>query len=161
MTFADQITVAQKWTSNYDSVFEDQIKNTLNAEYLHYTKAFPNIVTSRTGTFTTVADQLDQQVGTDVGKKCVLVAEYPDFHAVSGAPQILTPVRYDDEGYLLVNFQEKPDDEHEISYDYRLRITALTDESASMSVDADAQLAIAHRAARKLVTFNVQAFHQF
>src|SRR3990167_9496351 len=130
MTFADQITVAQKWTSNYDSVFEDQIKNTLNAEYLHYTKAFPNIVTSRTGTFTTVADQLDQQVGTDVGKilrayltsglngadgkgtiyvwpKSRLVAEYPDFHAVSGAPQILTPVRYDDEGYLLVNFQEK------------------------------------------------------
>lgn len=184
MTFGEQKTMIQKWTGNRETDYATLIGQALNAEYLRYTKAFPSLVTIKVGqTFNTTASLRNNKVATDAGRlirawlqdgnegydgsgtievwtKEHLVQDYPNFHTETGSPRVMAPVAYDGDGYLLVNFDRLPDAVYAVYLDYYLKVTALSSDSAEMSVALDAQMEITHRAARKLVPTDSTAFAQ-
>jgi len=183
VTLLEQIRVVQKWAGNYEDDFKATIIAALNAEYLRFTKAYPNLVTTKTDSFSTVASQRDQQIKTDAGRlirawdnsgengyngygtievwdKSRLVAQFPKFHIETGYPRVLSPAGIDDSGYLFCHFDRLPDGEYTIYVEYHLRVTPVTDESASMAVQADEQFTVAIRTARKLVPGDSTAFQQ-
>lgn len=183
MTVDEQIDIVQKWIGDYETSTEAMILNVLNAIYLQKSRAFPDIILQNNNTFSTVASEVDQQVGTDVGEilrawitdgdggadgkgtirvwsRDRLIREYPQFYSESGAPKALAFWKFDSEGYLIVNFNAQPDAVYEIAYDYLKKVSAITDTTESMVVSIDFQMRIAYEAARHLVPNDTEAFQQ-
>ncbi|MEK7556459.1 MAG: hypothetical protein AAB538_00595 [Patescibacteria group bacterium] len=168
--------------------FEDIIKNTLNAEYLRFAGAHPSIDTKKQSSFSTTASALDQQLATDVGRllrawestgdygadgrgtvwvwsKERLVNDFPKFFSLSnediGYPRVMAPDRYHPTtNKLIVHFDRVPDAAYTIYFEYYERITAIATITDSMVLDADSQLDVALRAARKLIPSDSEAFTQ-